>query len=437
MRGWKVIPIELRDGAPELRRAPGYRGIYAIFFVNGRALGHRPVSNEELPLSACQVANVAAPAIAIGAGDCLLPDGFRSALPYLPEPGLMQPERCLSELLALEQPIERLRAQSSDAGVAPQHSVSVAICTRERPEELTRCLESLLDSCEAPQEIVVVDNAPLSTATRDVVARFAGVRYCLEQRRGLSAARNTAMSITTGDIIAFVDDDVAVDRHWVSRIRRSFSDPKLLVVTGLVLPGELETEAQVLFEQDCQFFHQGYRARDFDANFFERLRGKGVPVWSIGAGANMAIHRAAFELGYRFDRRLGPGVFGGCGEDSEFWYHVLADGWSCRYEPSMIAYHYHRKDLRALRRLVRSYMQGHVAALLLQTARYRHMGNLRRLLLTLPREYLLLLLRLVVTAFPLHNRILFSGALGCISGLRFPFAASTWRDQSFDACRKS
>jgi hypothetical protein len=66
-------------------------------------------------------------------------------------------------------------------------------------------------------------------------------------------------------------------------------------------------------------------------------------------------------------------------------------------------------------------MEGHVAALLLQFARYRHAGNLRRLLLALPAEYLLLLLRLIVTGFSLDNRILYHGALGCVSGLRLLF----------------
>ena len=64
-------------------------------------------------------------------------------------------------------------------------------------------------------------------------------------------------------------------------------------------------------------------------------------------------------------------------------------------------------------------MQGHVAALLLQFSKYGHWGNLRRLFLVLPAEYVLLMLRLVVTGFSLENRILLSGALGCFSGLRF------------------
>ncbi len=294
------------------------------------------------------------------------------------------------------------------------------MCTRERPRELARCLQSLLELSEQPHEIVVIDNAPISEATRETVERFPGVRYHREPRPGLSAARNTAMAITSSDIIAFTDDDVIVADGWTARLRRCFDDPKVMVATGLVLPAELETRAQIIFEQDFRFFHQGFRARYFDSEYFAALVGKGVPVWAIGAGANMAIRRKAFEDGYRFDTRLGPGVLGGCGEDSEFWYRLLAAGWSCIYEPSAVVYHFHRRELSSLRRLVRQYMEGHVAALLLQFAKHGHAGNLRRLLLALPAEYLLLLRRLAATGFSLDNRILLSGALGCLSGLRLP-----------------
>jgi len=286
---------------------------------------------------------------------------------------------------------------------------------------LARCLESLRGLAQQPKEILVIDNAPVSEATRETVRRIPGVRYHKEPRPGLSAARNTAMAIASGDIVAFADDDVIVDRNWITRLSHCFEDPNVMVATGLVLPAELETRAQVIFEQDFQFFHQGFRTRHFNSEYFAALREKGVPVWSIGAGANMAVRRVAFERGYRFDTRLGPGVFGGCGEDSEFWYSLLADGWSCVYEPSAVVHHFHRASVDDLRRLVRQYMEGHVAALLLQFSKYRHAGNLRRLLLRLPAEYLQLLFRLVVSGFALENRILFSGVLGCLYGLRFVF----------------
>src|SRR5438034_287760 len=78
-------------------------------------------------------------------------------------------------------------------------------------------------------------------------------------------------------------------------------------------------------------------------------RDRGVPVWRIGCGANMAFRRAAFAKVGLFDTRLGAGA-SGCSEDSELWYRLLATGGVCHYEPSAVVYHYHRSDWSSLRR---------------------------------------------------------------------------------------
>ena len=419
---WKVVAIELDEPLRELRADPGYDGFRVVFLRSGVALGHCIIAAEALPLESAHLAAMAANAVAEASGAYLLDEGFRSALPGLRVPTPENPEQVLAALCQIKSPISELPKAMRETVGYSHMSVTVAVCTHERPVELARCLASILRSTERAEEIIVVDNAPTSSATRDVVAGFEGVRYVCEPRKGLSAARNAALAAAACDVVAFADDDVTVHPEWVRRIRRSFADPSVMVVTGLVLPAELETEAQRIFEQDLQFFHQGYRRRRFDSDFFQRTRSKGVPVWSIGAGANMAIRRAAFELGYRFDTRLGPGVFGGCGEDSEYWYRLLHDGWSCIYEPAICVSHYHRRDLPALRQLVYEYMKGHVAALILQFRKTREIGNLRRLLLRLPAEYLILLLRSAATGFPIEYRIQLRGALGCLAGLRFLFA---------------
>ena len=418
---WQAISIDLSGPLYELCCAEGYDGLRAVFFWKGVALGHGQFAAEQLPLTPTQVAAIASKAISEAVGDRLLNDGFRSALPGLIEPRIEEPLRILGELVRLEQPVAQLEKKFANQCPDVASRLSVAVCTHERPTDLARCLKALGSSTGRPCEILVIDNAPSSTATRTVVEQFPEVRYHCEPRTGLSHARNAALSIATGDIVAFIDDDVIPHPEWTVAICRCFDDPNVMVATGLVLPAQLETPAQRIFEQSFQFFHQGYRRRYFDSTYFAAVKSKGVPVWSIGAGANMAMRRSAFDLGYRFDTRLGPGIFGGCGEDSELWYRLLADGWSCLYEPSACVFHYHRRELPALRRLVHQYMKGHVAALLLQFARYRQMGDLRRLLIKLPGEYAILLLRLIATGFSLDNRILFRGAAGCLSGLRFAF----------------
>ena len=417
---WKVISIELSQPLTELPAYAGYTGVHVVFFQNGVPLGQCRLAAEQLPASPQHLANHAAKAIALAAGDYLFDQGFRSALPGLPEPRLESPSRTLASLIELTNPLPEL-ARNLPVHAAFPLTVSIAVCTRERPRELARCLASLAEVSQHALEVLVIDNAPQSARTRELVRGFPDVQYICEPRRGLSAARNTALALASGDIVAFVDDDAVVHPHWLLRIRECFAEPKVMVATGLVLPAELETPAQHIFEQSFHFFHQGYRRRRFDAAYFSALRNKGVPVWEIGAGANMAIRRQAFELGHRFDTRLGPGVFGGCGEDSEFWYGVLAAGWTIVYQPSACVFHYHRRELAELRSLIHQYMQGHVAALLLQFAKYRDIGNLRRLLLRMPAEYALLVLRLIVSGFSIDHRILLRGAFGCLAGLRFAF----------------
>ena len=414
---WRVVSIELTEPLPELCCDDSYHGVRAVFFWNGVPLGHWRFCRQELPLSARQLANSASKAAAQAVGAYVLAEGFRPALPGLPEPPLVDPVRALQSLTRLEKPMAALKQTVTAPGPKSRVTVSVAICTRERPSELARCLTSLQASLERPKEILVIDNAPSSDETREVVMRFPGVRYYCEPNKGLSSARNTALAHASGEIVAFADDDVRVHPQWVARIRRCFDNPRIMVATGAVLPAELETQAQMMFE-DFQFFHQGYRKRVFAAAYFAVLRHKGVPAWSIGAGANMAIRRRALRLGFHFDTRLGPGVLGGCGEDSEFWYSLLSEGWTCVYEPAACVFHYHRREIGELRRQVRQYMQGHVAALVLQFRKSGDFGNLRRLFFQLPAEYFLLFLRVLATGFAADRRILLRGGLGCFSGLR-------------------
>jgi len=416
---WQVASIELSAPLPELEIDPGYDGLRGVFFWKGVPLGHCQLAAAQLPLPPQHLASIAAEAIAQAAGDYLVEEGFHSAMPGLPEPQVGEPLATLGSLLALKAAVSELARRVPVPTDAFRSTISVAICTRERPEELSRCLASLETLSQQPAEVLVIDNAPTSRRTREVVARFPGVRYHKEVRRGLSAARNTALDLASGDIVAFVDDDAVVHPDWLRHLQGCFEDPTVMIATGLVLPAELETPAQIIFEQSFQFFHQGYSRRHFDSEYFTTLRNKGVPVWDIGAGANMAIRRTAYEPGHRFDTRLGPGVFGGCGEDSEYWYGILASGGACVYQPAACVFHYYRRELAELRTLVHQYMQGHVAALILQFAKYGGFGNLRRLFLRLPAEYVILLLRLAVTGFSIEHRLLLRGALGCLSGLRF------------------
>ncbi len=254
--------------------------------------------------------------------------------------------------------------------------VSVVICTRDRAEELSRCLASLPLQSRVPDQVVVVDSASRDDGRTRAAALAAGVDYVREDRPGLDIARNRGARAATGDIVAFTDDDVRLHPRWLERLTAAFDEDGVMAVTGLVLPAELQTAAQLHFETYWGF-GRGYRPIDFGAEFFRTDSTHGCPAWEIGAGANMAFQRETFLRAGLFDERLDVGA-AGCSGDSEYWHRVLFHGGICRYEPAAVAFHYHRREFAGLSQQIFAYMRGHAAALLVQYERSGNLGNLRR-----------------------------------------------------------
>ena len=124
------------------------------------------------------------------------------------------------------------------------------VCTTfERREELARCLDSLAALDYPAFEVLVVDNRREDGGSVDWVERVPKVRLLRERRPGLGAARNRGLNAASGAIVAFTDDDVVVDPGWLTAFARRFcAHPRRSGVGGLTLPQELETEAQIKFE---------------------------------------------------------------------------------------------------------------------------------------------------------------------------------------------
>lgn len=232
-------------------------------------------------------------------------------------------------------------------------SLSIAICTKDRARRLTRLLESLQPVRAASpfkaSELLVVDNASADAATRDAVAGFRGVRYVVEPRAGLDFARNAAIREAAGDIIAFLDDDVVVDRDWLHGLLDAWRGrPDAGGFTGLVLPYRLDTAAQISFEENGGF-GRGFEPRLFHAASAENSLHP-VGTGSIGAGCNMAFDRALLLSIGGFDEALDTGVPLPGGGDLDIFYRVLRCGRAIAYEPRYAVYHEHRETIAALRR---------------------------------------------------------------------------------------
>jgi len=284
-------------------------------------------------------------------------------------------------LPAQEQPACK-RERERFAANAP--FVSVIVPTHDRPQCLATCLRSLL-ALQYPQyEILVVDNAPKSSATAQVVQRFSEgesrVRYIREDRPGVVSARNRGIEEARGKILAFTDDDVVVDPYWLIELVRAFSLTKnVACVTGLILPLQIETQEQFWFEEYAGFC-RGFRGlvvnvvEKYPKMAFYPYKTVHIPrktfhphmVSSFGTGASMAFTAAFLHSIGGFNPVLSANRPIG-GEDIYAFYQGLSYGYTLVYEPASLAYHLHRSDYASLERQIYYYSVS-FPALLLQEA---------------------------------------------------------------------
>ncbi|MFF2774800.1 glycosyltransferase [Streptomyces sp. NPDC058052] len=260
---------------------------------------------------------------------------------------------------------ERLAAAEPPRAAAPPRA-SVIVATRERPGSLARALDSLLAQDHPDHELVVVDNAPRTSATRDLVTgAYAGrVRYVREDRPGLAAAHNAGVAAAGGEVLAFTDDDVIADPRWLTALAAPFAaDPGLGCVTGLILPARLTTPAQILLES-----HGGF-AKGFAPRLYDPARPPAdEPLFpftagSFGSGANMAFRASALRRAGGFDPATGTGTPARGGDDLYAFVAVLAAGHRLRYTPDALVWHHHRETWQDLRNQAYGYGAGLTAYL--------------------------------------------------------------------------
>lgn len=225
-------------------------------------------------------------------------------------------------------------------------TISVIVATRERPARLARCLESLVRQRYPRFEVIVVDNDPATDETQQLVRRqyFGDVTYTREYRRGLANAHNRGLAVARGQIVAFTDDDVVADDSWLAAIAEGFyAADDVCCVTGLILPAELDTPAQIMVEAQGGFekgFAPAYRSlrQPGDDPLFPFTAGR------LGSGANMAFTAEELRRLGGFDPALGTGTAARGGDDLLAFFRAVTAGYGIVYQPSAIVWHHHYRE---------------------------------------------------------------------------------------------
>lgn len=228
---------------------------------------------------------------------------------------------------------------------------TIAICTRNRTDDLKRCLDALMKLPNDDQEILVVDNCPANNDTQDLVSTYPAVRYVRENRPGLNIARNRALKEARHEIVAFTDDDAVPDRNWLRALVRPYERERVVCVTGMTMPLELETEGQEAFER-YNPFNKGFERRVYDSLHNPLSTGQ------VGAGANMSFRKSVLEKVGEFDEALDAGTITQSGGDHEYFTRILRAGYYIVYEPDALNWHRHRRTMDETRRAIYGYGVG-------------------------------------------------------------------------------
>jgi glycosyltransferase involved in cell wall biosynthesis len=213
--------------------------------------------------------------------------------------------------------------------------LSIIICTHNNSRLLEQAIKSLdvqMNDLNTGQEIIVVDNNSKDD-TAEVVKKYEDkkLKYVFERKIGLSNARNTGIKNSSGKIIAFLDDDVLVDKAWVENLLKYFDDPKAMCVGGRILPWWECSPPTWLLQGDYFYMLALLDLGEKPIQLYKPT------LW----GANISFRREVFSKHGNFNTKLGrkgKKLLGG--EETELLNKLISAGDKILYAPDAIVRHF-------------------------------------------------------------------------------------------------
>jgi glycosyltransferase involved in cell wall biosynthesis len=234
------------------------------------------------------------------------------------------------------------------------NDISVIICTYNRAEMLRETLESWrsVDNTESNVELLIVDNNS-PDHTPQVVESFrpacpGQLRYVCETNVGLSYARNRGIKEASGNIVAFVDDDVLFDKSWLNELLKAFNDHQEISCAGGKSIPKFEIEQPGWITKDVFSIYGSTGSGDHD---------KFMVFPKHPFGLNMAFRKAVFTQVGDFNIKFGLNKkkFLVYNDERELFYRISQAGLKVFYASKAILYHRIPKERTSKNYLLKRY----------------------------------------------------------------------------------
>lgn len=202
-------------------------------------------------------------------------------------------------------------------------AVSIIICTRNRGDQISAAVRSVLDSAYSQFEFLIIDQST-NNDTAAAIAPFCRdprLRLVRSDTVGKGNALNLGLSLAQGSIIALTDDDCLVPRDWLGQIVDLFSEnPQLGVVYTSVTAAPFDANKGFIPAHEYQ------KSRLVTA----------VSQNPWGMGAACAVRKETVQKLGGIDAMLGPGSPFFSAEDTDLMLRALLHGYQV-YEMSETA----------------------------------------------------------------------------------------------------
>lgn len=229
--------------------------------------------------------------------------------------------------------------------------ISVIIATKNRPNDLKKCLRAISNNTFRSYEVIVADQSrDCIKINKSDFLSIPKLIYIRALKGGKTTALNLAISRAQGDLLAFTDDDCIVSNHWLSAMHyAAIKYSTHSAFFGKTKPYQSEK-------------HKGFICPSIFTSSIRKSVSKPCPHFlSIGFGNNMAIRTDAIQLMNGFRPWLGPGSIGSNAEDADIALRLLVNNHKILYEPTMTVFHNRWLTTNQMFSQTRSYTCGETA----------------------------------------------------------------------------